>query len=81
MTWSQCRGGVQTVTQGGACRVPWGEALLSMPATKEQHDASGQVLMRGLAAKVGISNGPITRLCPHAVTGTSSATSCLVCQN
>ncbi|KAL3142345.1 hypothetical protein ABBQ38_002682 [Trebouxia sp. C0009 RCD-2024] len=50
-------------------KVPWGEALLSMPATKEQHDASGQVLMRGLAAKVGISNGPITRLCPHAVTG------------
>ena len=50
--------------------MPWGEALLSMAAAKEQHDsATGQVLQRGLSAKIGISNGPITRLCPHAVTG------------
>ena len=58
-------------TDGNDCRVPWGEALLCMAATKEQHDsATGQVLLRGLSAKIGISNGPITRLCPHAVTGT-----------
>ena len=58
-------------SDGNDCRVPWGEALLSMAATKEQHDSTtGQVLLRGLSAKIGISNGPITRLCPHAVTGT-----------
>lgn len=52
------------------CRVPWGEALLSLPPAKEQHDCTtGQVLSHGLSSKIGIFNGPIARLCPHAVTG------------
>ena len=54
----------------GVCRVPWGEALLSLEAAREKHDpTNGQVLTRGLSARVGIFHGPITRLCPHAVTG------------
>ncbi len=54
----------------GVCRVPWGEALLSLDPTREKHDpTNGQVLTRGLSARVGIFHGPITRLCPHAVTG------------
>ena len=52
------------------CRVPWGEALLSLPPAKEQHDCTtGQVLSRGLSSKIGLFNGPISRLCPHAVSG------------
>ncbi|KAL0023908.1 hypothetical protein WJX79_009620 [Trebouxia sp. C0005] len=51
-------------------KVPWGEALLSMEPTREEYDpTTGQVLTRGLSARVGIFHGPITRLCPHAVTG------------
>ena len=54
----------------GVCRVPWGEALLSLEPAWEKHDpTNGQVLTRGLSARVGIFHGPITRLCPHAVTG------------
>jgi len=52
------------------CRVPWGQALLSLEPTREEHDpTTGQVLTRGLSARVGIFHGPITRLCPHPVTG------------
>ena len=52
------------------CRVPWGEALLSLEPAREEHDpTTGQVLTRGLSARVGIFHGPITRLCLHAVTG------------
>lgn len=70
MQWRERGASITSIDKGGsACRVPWGEALLSMAATKEQHDASGQVLLRGLTAKVGISSGPITRLCPHPITG------------
>lgn len=51
-------------------RVPWGEALLSLPPTAESADpTTGQPLLRGLSAKVGIFHGPITRLTPHAVSG------------
>ncbi|KAL0029412.1 hypothetical protein WJX77_005563 [Trebouxia sp. C0004] len=51
-------------------RVPWGEALLSLEPAREEHDpTTGQVLTRGLSARVGIFHGPITRLCPHPVTG------------
>ena len=51
-------------------RVPWGEALLSLPPTAESADpTTGQPLLRGLLAKVGIFHGPITRLTPHAVSG------------
>lgn len=54
----------------GVCRVPWGEALLSLEPAREKHDpTNGQVLTRGLSARVGIFHGPITRLCPYAVTG------------
>jgi len=50
--------------------VPWGEALLSLEPAREEHDpTTGQVLARGLSARVGIFHGAITRLCPQAVTG------------
>ncbi len=58
------------------CRVPWGETLLSLAPTGEEVDPqTGHILTRGLSAKVGIFHGPITRLCPHAVTGQPPSTS------
>ena len=52
------------------CRVPWGEALLSLgPTQQEQSLTTGEILLRGLLARVGIFHGPITGLCPHAITG------------
>ena len=79
---SRCSAGKQTPSNSdvvscglwGGGRVPRGGGLLSMPSTREQHDSAGQVLQRGLASKIAICNGPITRLCPHAVTGVPCVT-------
>ena len=35
---------------------------------------TGQLLFRGLSAKVGIFHGPIVKLCPHSTTGLSLTT-------
>ena len=54
----------------GCCRLPWGEGLLGLAPTQEERSpVTGQLLFRGLAAKVGIFHGPIVKLCPHSTTG------------
>ena len=52
------------------CRLPWGEGLLGLGPTQEDRSpVTGQLLFRGLSAKVGIFHGPIVKLCPHSTTG------------
>jgi len=54
----------------GHCRLPWGEGLLGLAPTQEERSAvTGQLLFRGLSARVGIFHGPIVKLCPHSTTG------------
>ena len=51
-------------------RLPWGEGLLGLAPTQEDRSpVTGQLLFRGLSAKVGIFHGPIVKLCPHSTTG------------
>ncbi|DBA88293.1 TPA: hypothetical protein ACH3X1_016534 [Trebouxia sp. C0004] len=51
-------------------RLPWGEGLLGLAPTQEERSpVTGQLLFRGLSAKVGIFHGPIVKLCPHSTTG------------
>lgn len=54
-------------------RVHWSEALLSLAPTHEELSSAGQVLFRGLSAKIGIFHGLIARLSPHGVTGVVQA--------
>ena len=60
------------------CRLPWGEGLLGLAPTQEERSPlTGQLLFRGLSAKVGIFHGPIVKLCPHSTTGLAiTALSC-----
>ena len=52
------------------CRLTWGEGLLGLvPTQEERSPVTGQLLFRGLSAKVGIFHGPIVKLCPHSTTG------------
>ena len=54
----------------GHRRLPWGEGLLGLAPTQEERSpVTGQLLFRGLSAKVGIFHGPIVKLCPHSTTG------------
>jgi len=54
----------------GHCRLPWGEGLLGLAPTQEERSpVTGQLLFRGLSARVGIFHGPIVKLCPHSTTG------------
>jgi len=39
------------------------------PTQEERSPVTGQLLFRGLSAKVGIFHGPIVKLCPHSTTG------------
>ncbi|DBA81177.1 TPA: hypothetical protein ACH3X2_006995 [Trebouxia sp. C0005] len=51
-------------------RLPWGEGLLGLAPTQEERSpVTGQLLFRGLSARVGIFHGPIVKLCPHSTTG------------
>lgn len=52
-------------------RVPWGGALLALEPTQEElHPDVDQVILAGLAAKIGLAQDPINNLVPHATTGT-----------
>jgi class 3 adenylate cyclase len=57
------------VLQLALLRVQWPLALLSSPLGAEVLDESGDVVFRGLSAKVGLYKGDIARIIPHRSTG------------
>ena len=52
-----------------SCRLDWGEKVLNQNATREIRGSKSQILMRGLPAAIGMLQGPVVSICPHATTG------------
>lgn len=68
---TNCIQGCLVADMHGTCRLPWGEGLLGLAPTQEERSpVTGQLLFRGLSARVGIFHGAIVKLCPHSTTGT-----------
>ncbi|KAK9822556.1 hypothetical protein WJX74_004389 [Apatococcus lobatus] len=50
-------------------RQPWHERLQIFQTTQDILGIGGELLSRGLPAKISIFSGEITKVCPHTVTG------------
>ena len=50
-------------------RLDWGPKILKQNATREICGSANQMLMRGLPVAIGMLQGPVVSICPHATTG------------
>ncbi|GBF94709.1 adenylate cyclase [Raphidocelis subcapitata] len=57
------------VLQVALLRVHWSPELLRAPVCAEVCDEGGEVVFRGVRAKIGLYKGDITRIIPHRATG------------
>ena len=53
----------------GLSRQPWPEQLQRFQTTQDMFSDDGELLSRGLPAKISVFSGDITKVCPHTVTG------------